>query len=245
VAAPDGWTAPLTQGTPVRVVDGAATASVAVTPAAALELLRRHYAEIGGAAAGAIVTVTPVAHVAGTVRGQHFTAGDMPPLSFSLDATALRPTGDSLTSAARTPVSIDAVAPRTITLAGHSFTLATARIVSGAVLLAGLVAFMVAVWFGRPIPAGSAELVLARNATRIVPVTSFTPGNTVIDLADSAALDRVAERFDGLVLHHLGPDGSTFAVQDGDTTYRYVAPQDTVVNTSRRVSVPVPRTARA
>ena len=78
-----------------------------------------------------------------------------------------------------------------------------------------------------------------------MPVTAFTPGNTVIDLADSAALHRVAERFDGLVLHHLGPDGSTFAIQDGDTTYRYVAPQDTVVNPSRRVSVPVPRAARA
>jgi hypothetical protein len=225
------------------VAGGAGSASVLVSPTAALDLLDRHYAEIGPAAAGATVTVTPVVDIAGTVRGQRFTADDMPPLSFSLDATALRPTGDSLASAAQTAVSIDDVAPRTITLAGHTFTFATARVVSGAVLLAGLVAFMIAVWFGRPIPAGSTELVLARNAARIVPVSAFTPGSTVIDLADSQALDRVAERFDGLVLHHAGPDGSTFVVQDGDTTYRYVAPQDTIVNPSRRVAVPVPRTA--
>jgi hypothetical protein len=243
VSAPDGWTAPLTRGNPARLRNGSASASVVVSPSDALDLLGRHYAEVGSAAAGATITVTPVADVAGTVGEQAFETGDLPPLSFSLDQTALRPTGDDLASAAQTAVSIDDVAPRTLTLAGHTFTLATARVVSGAVLLAGLAAFLVALWFGRPMPAGPTELILARNASRILPVTGFTPGDTIIDLADSQALHRVAERFDSLVLHHSGPGGSTFAVQDGTTTYRYIASDDTVVSRSRPRVVPVPRTA--
>ena len=34
----------------------------------------------------------------------------------------------------------------------------------------------------------------------------------------------MAERLDGLVLHAAGDSADTFAVQDGDTTYRCVVP---------------------
>jgi hypothetical protein len=53
---------------------------------------------------------------------------------------------------------------------------------------------------------------------------AFTPGQTVVDVSDAESLHRVAERLDGLVLHHAGPDGQVLAVQDSDTTYRYVFP---------------------
>jgi hypothetical protein len=58
-----------------------------------------------------------------------------------------------------------------------------------------------------------------RHAGRIVEVNSFTLGATVIDVSDPDALHLVAERLDGLVLHHIGPYGHLFAVQDADTTY--------------------------
>jgi hypothetical protein len=65
---------------------------------------------------------------------------------------------------------------------------------------------------------------LVRHADRILPVAAFTPGRTVIDVADAESLRRVAERFDTLVLHHAGPDEDVFAVRDVDATYRFVVP---------------------
>ena len=72
VAAPDGWTTPLTRGPVAPVVGGTSTASVVLDPAAALDVLRRHYAEIGAAEGGATLTVTPVVDVAGSVQGRPF-----------------------------------------------------------------------------------------------------------------------------------------------------------------------------
>lgn len=62
-----------------------------------------------------------------------------------------------------------------------------------------------------------------------------------MDVADAEALHRVVERLDGLVLHHQGAHGSTFVVQDGDTTYRFVVPRGAAVPTP--AAVPVPRFA--
>jgi hypothetical protein len=56
-------------------------------------------------------------------------------------------------------------------------------------------------------------------------VSSFTPGAVVVDVADAEALHRVAVRLDALVLHSADGPADTFAVQDGDTTYRYVVPR--------------------
>jgi hypothetical protein len=54
------------------------------------------------------------------------------------------------------------------------------------------------------------------------------------------------------VLHHAGPEGQTFAVQDNETTYRFVFP-DTAINRTpppppavrlvSPVTVPLPRIA--
>jgi len=72
-----------------------------------------------------------------------------------------------------------------------------------------------------------------KNAARILPVTRFTPGQTVIDVSDADALHRVAERLDTLVLHRAGPDDHVFAVQDVETTYRFVLPIDRETETTR------------
>ena len=63
-----------------------------------------------------------------------------------------------------------------------------------------------------------------KHAARILPVAAFDPGPTVIDVSDPAALRKVAERFDTLVLHHAGDDEDVFAVRDVDATYRFVVP---------------------
>ena len=88
---------------------------------------------------------------------------------------------------------------------------------------------------------GVADSFVVRHADRILPVASFSPGTTVIDVSDAESLHRVAERFDTVVLHHAGEDGDTFAVRDVDATYRFVVP---VGPDGRRGKPPVPAPSR-
>ena len=70
-------------------------------------------------------------------------------------------------------------------------------------------------------------------------MAAFDPGPTVIDVSDAAALRRVAERFDTLVLHHAGEDEDVFAVRDVDATYRFVVPGGREARSRPPVPAPV------
>jgi hypothetical protein len=238
VTAPDGWSARLTTGPAAPLLHGAATASVPVDPAAASTLIDRHYEEIGAAAGTGTLTVVPVVEAAGTVEGLPFTAGSPGGLSFAMDETALRLSGEAaaLAPTTQTSLSVDELAPRTFSLGSVTVSIETARRAAGAVLLVALVALVASLWIGRPVSGTVVDQLLARHAGRILEVRRFTPGSTIIDLADSDALFRVAERLDSLVLHHEGPRGATFAVRDGETTYRYVVRSAPRTTTLRPVS---------
>jgi signal peptidase I len=229
IAAPDGWTADVGRGAAVPLVHGrTARASAVVQTAAASELLARHYAEVGSSGNEATLTVTPQLVVRGTVAGQPFPAKPLPGLAFSLTATNLRLAGTpstALNPSAGTPVTVELASPRHFSVFGHPVPLSVARLATLVVLALALVVLAVAWWIGRsPSSEDPADAFLMRNAARILPVTRFTPGNTVIDVSDGDALHRVAERLDTLVLHQEGPDDHVFAVHDIETTYRFVLP---------------------
>jgi signal peptidase I len=227
VSAADGWSAVVGSGAPVELVEGVATASVDVDADAAMSLLGRHYAEIGGAGGSGTVTVTPVAETSGTVEGQPFTADAPPALAFSLDATSLKPSGDLgtvLAPTAATAVQVEETAPRTFEVLSLSIPFYLAQKVAGGVLLAALLTFGAGAWIGRGIRGDVAEQFLVRHADRILPVAAFSPGPAVVDVSDVESLHRVAERFDTVVLHMAGPEGDVFAVRDLDMTYRFVVP---------------------
>jgi hypothetical protein len=227
VTAPDGWSAVLGSGPVAPLENGTATASVPVDPAAAAELLSRHYEEIGASGALATLTVTPVADVTGTVEGRRFTAGSPAGLAFTLDPTSLRPPQDlakALAPRAQTAVQIDQTVPRSFPVLGTSLPMDAARKLAASLLLAGLVILGASGWVGRSGRGDPADRFLVRHADRILPVATFTPGPAVVDVSDAESLHRVAERFDTVVLHHTGPDGDTFAVRDLDMTYRFVVP---------------------
>ena len=255
VATADGWSAPLGSSAAVPVRDGAATASAVIEPTVAASLVGRHNAEIGGSAGGASILVTPVVAVTGTVQGQPFTAGELAPLTFGVDTVALRPpTADAaFAPTASVPVAVDAVVARSFTVLGLDLPIGAARLLAAVVLVLASVVAAVAGWVGRPRTGDAADAFAVRNAARILPVAGLTPGRSVVDVSDAAALRRVAERVDGLVLHHAGPDGQTFAVQDNETTYRFVFPDTAVTRTPpppppavRRavpVTTPLPRIA--
>lgn len=256
VATADGWSAPLGSSPAVAVQDGAATASADIEPMVAAALVGRHNAEIGGNAGAATILVTPVVEVTGTVQGQSFTAGGLAPLTFTMDTVALRPpSGEgAFEPTGSVPVSVDAVVSRTVTLLGVDLPIGAARLLAAVVLVLAVAVAAVSGWIGRPRSGDAADAFAVRNAARILPVSGLSTGRSVVDVSDAAALRRVAERVDGLVLHHAGPDGQTFAVQDNETTYRFVFPDTAVTRTPpppppvvvRRtppVTVPLPRIA--
>ena len=226
VSTPDGWSAALGRGATATVENGTVTTSTELDPARAAAFLTRHYTEIGTNPGGAAVVVTPTVQFTGTVAGQAFAPEPMPALRFDLDATALRVAGAeaALTPAVTTPIVTDEVVPRTLTVLSLSIPIDLAREIAGAVLAVALVGLTAGAWIGRPRRGDPADDFLVRHAARILPVTAFTAGDTVVDVYDAESLNRVAERLDTLLLHHDGPDGQTLAVRDSDTTYRYVFP---------------------
>jgi signal peptidase I len=227
VTASDGWNAVVESGLPVTLADGAGTATVTVTPSAAAALLSRHHAETGSAGGGSSLAVLPVVELAGRVAGQAFTADPPAGLSFTLDASALRPVGDAPTNMAaitQTTVQVEEVVPRTIPVLDLQVPIGLARLVAAGILVAALLVLAAGAWVGRTRRGDAADQFIVRHADRILPVAAFHPGPTVFDVADAESLHRVAERFDTVVLHHAAEDEDVFAVRDGDATYRFVVP---------------------
>ena len=224
VTAADGWSAVLVSGPDVAFENGTAAASVPVDAAAAAALLSRHYAEIGGAGGGATLTLTPVVALTGLAEGREFTAASPPGFAFALDAAALRPAGDDLASSTQTPVEVQDVVPRRLTVFHFSVPMDLARLAVAGILAVAVVTLGASAWIGRTGKGDVADQFLLRHADRILPVAAFTPGPTVIDVSDAESLHRVAERFDTLVLHHATEDEDVFVVRDADATYRFVIP---------------------
>ena len=216
------------RGAAVPLAGGGSTASVVVQPGPAAELLARHYAEVGATGNDATLSVKAQVEAAGTVSGQPITVSPLPALSFGLNPTTLRLSGDPKTvlrPIASSSVTVQQNSPRHFPVLGHSVPLGVARVAVAVVLAVSLLVLAVAAWIGRSRTGDDpADEILMRNAARILPVTRFTPGQTIIDVSDAAALHRVAERLDSLVLHRAGPDDHVFAVQDVETTYRFVLP---------------------
>ena len=243
VATADGWSAPLGSSAVVAVQDGAATASADIDPTLAASLVGRHNAEIGGSPGSASIVVTPVVDVTGTVQGQPFTASELAPLTFTMDTVAVRPPG---TDAAFAPTGAvlgrrrrGGVAhvhrarrgPADRRRPAHRRRRPGARRPGRRRRR-----------LDRPAAHGRRRGRVRRPQRRADPAGGRArPGRSVVDVSDAQALRRVAERVDGLVLHHAGPEGQTFAVQDNETTYRFVFPDTAITRTPPPPPPPVAR----
>jgi signal peptidase I len=240
LTAPDGWRTELPGGSavPLRSTrDGAtATATVELNTAVASGLLTAHYDEVGTDGGPAAITVTPELDVDGTVDGAAFAAPPPAPVLFTIEPTALRLAGETATlgSTGGTTVTVEGTEPRVFSLGGLSVPLETARALALWPALATALVAVVASWLGAARGSGPASDLAVRCAGRVLPVARFVPEGTVVDVVPDA-LHRVATRLDALVLHSAGADGDTFAVRDGDTTYRCVIPPAAVPS-----SVPAP-----
>jgi len=243
IASADGWSSYLGSSPVVALADGTVTAVAEVDTPRATAFLAKHYVEIGAPGGAATLTVTPVAVTTGTAGGKKFEAGSPAPLVFSLDGTSLRLSGKAaaaLTSSSTTDVAIGEVIPREFTVLSLTIQIGLARFIVGALFALALAVFAGAAWIGRTARGDAADEFVVRHADRILPVTAFDPGATVIDVSDAESLHRVAERFDTLVLHHAGEDEDVFAVRDVDATYRFVVPGGREARARPPIPVPVP-----
>ena len=227
LTAPDGWTTELDGGYAVPMRDSAATATVELDTVGAAALLAAHYYEVGIDAGTATLTITPEVDVDGTVDGRPFALPPPTELAFTLDPAALRMAGgpEVLQTSGGTTVTVEEIVPRTFSVGPVRLSLGDARALALGVAVGALLASVVATWLGGARNAGAVDAFLQRRAGRVLAVAGFVPDGTVVDVADPEALYKVAERLDGLVLHHAGPDRDTFAVRDVGTTYRCVVPR--------------------
>jgi hypothetical protein len=209
-----------------------------------MDVVKRHSSEVGAPGGGATLTVTPKITLGGGVQGHPFAASSPAGVSFALSASTLQPAGSgtaAFTPKVSTAVPTTTFVPRSFQLLSVTVPIGVARVLAGVVLVLALVVLAVAAWIGRRRSRDAVEDILLRSAARILPVTQFTPGASVVDVSDAAALRRVAERLDSLVLHQIGEDGHTFAVQDVETTYRFVLPTTTKPQPQPPVPGPITR----
>jgi hypothetical protein len=203
-------------------------AGVVLDLPSAAALVHRHVTEIGATGNTATLTVSADVALSGTVGGRPFTAAALPALTFTTDGIALRPgaEGAALTPSAPSTVPVPVTVPRHLELGSLDVPLDVAGIVVGVLAVAAVAAAGVCALAGRPGPGGPADDDALRASGRLLPVRRFTPGRQVVDVEDGAALLRLAERLDLLVLHtadHEDDDTDVYAVQDGETTYRWTA----------------------
>ena len=242
VQSADGWHADVVTGAPAAPADGSVTATVVLDPATAADLLRRHLDEVGTGGATATLTVTPQVSLTGSVGARPWTAAAVPALTFTMDGTALHPNGGpaALTATAPTAVTTDVVGPRRLEVGSVDVPLDVAGIVVGVLAVVAVAAAVGCALAGRPGPGGPADDAPLRASGRLLPVRRFTPGGQVVDVEDGAALLRLAERLDLLVLHAAGDEqADVFAVQDGDTTYRWTAAAGPAEGTAGRADLRV------
>lgn len=187
------------------------------------------------------VSLTPHVRVRGTVSGEPVSAAIAPVLSFSLDPNELEPVlpgavGHPSLPSPRNPlrpassgsVTASRLASLAFSFAGRRLSVSAARIVSLVGLVAALcllVGFAVGDLLGDRMHATEAESILSRYRSLLVQVAHVRDPSTqrVVVVSDMAALARIAERYDRMILHEqVGGQDSYFVADDG-VLYRYEA----------------------
>ncbi|MCU1585618.1 MAG: hypothetical protein JWM49_2174 [Microbacteriaceae bacterium] len=181
-------------------------------------------AQAGAAATGipaGTVNVAVTAHIL-SVSGAHFTPALELHLS-PLEANLVEGT-QGLTITDPSVVSHPVVVERTLGMNNWTITVANARIVAIAVLLAAILGAVFVVIAPRRLTSETESEAIRRKyapvLARVQPV-SLPTDSRVVDVNAFATLAKIAERCGSLVLHWVHSGGETFIVQDENTTYRY------------------------
>ena len=126
--------------------------------------------------------------------------------------------GETTSTTYRAPVE----RPRNLTFLGRSMSVARVR------LLAAVAAFAALGWLGHASATyrrlrreSEGARIAHRYQSSLVAVTAVPPTAPAVEVADMAALARIADRCERLILHHVHDGLHTFLVEDDGTAYRF------------------------
>lgn len=223
-----GWERILPLAAEQRFTDGEATVSGLLD----LDRIQRITDEVrdltGSAQTAYTVAVLPRVDVAGRVGGEKVDATFAPALSFDSGDLRLQPSleaGEGVGPfAPREPGTGTRVVPAKVSVGALSLSVPTARRVSLLGIAALLLLGGVALAARRRGPDGGDEheRIQARYGTLLLPVSSRSGDwEHVIELAEMAALVRLAEHQGKLILQLSEGNDRSYVVEHGSTAYRY------------------------
>lgn len=243
LGGPSGWSRSLPLGPQRRFAGPAMRTQVTVDLPSVQSLINRVQQLTGvSAGAGYTLAVAPHVHIRGELGGQGIDASFAPALSFQLGSLQLQPSSASTPGAAPqsgaglNPSQAGAVSTakstgNTLTVLGQGFSIVILRWVAvmGFLLAAALTLFTAVLKRLRPFD--EAARIQADYGHLIVPVVLGPDGlgSPPVDVPTIAALARLAESGQRLILHSRNDRRDTYLVNDEGTVYRYRADPGNVV----------------
>lgn len=186
-------------------------------------------AETGVASGTATIDLVPKVRTNGFADGVPISVDYDTPLEMQLSPLDLTPTstpddtGDALEDSTTIPYERPVVRDEKYEMFGRSISVGRARLVTAAGLIASLIWVAIAATNAdRLRRKGAGARLAARYETTIVDVTSLPPAAaTAVEVVDMAALARIAERAERLILHHVEGSRHVFLVEDDPSAYCY------------------------
>ncbi|BEP16490.1 hypothetical protein acdb102_48010 [Acidothermaceae bacterium B102] len=232
LAVPGGWSSVLTAAPSASVDTGPADVSVDLDLVA--QRLQALSTETGVGQSGATVTLLAHLVTTTTVGGRPVVSSGDTTYSFTLDATELRPLsaataplssgGPVQLPVSTTSVKVAALSASRLSLAGLHVTLGSPLLrLLRLLLLALAVAFsLVCAGLVPLLRSSGGELAHAVSGFgwRLVEVETLDDDEPVVVVTTAAALQRLADRYERLVLYLPGNNVHVFAVHDDGVSYR-------------------------
>lgn len=235
--APGGWSETLASASPTPFRGREASVHLAVGVSAIDQLAQTFQQQTGVPLDATNVEVMPTVTLHGTVDGTPMTATTAPPLNFQIDAQELTlaetpgpngaPTFPQLHAVSRGAVPATTVVPAQVALLGHQLGVGTARLLGLVALLLSLIGTSVAVrWVQVRRHLDDTQRIRARHRGEMVPVGASPEGRgpAVFDVDSMAALERLADRYEAVLLEHRHDGGCSYYVEAGAFLYRFTAP---------------------
>ena len=231
-----GWSRQLQLG-PLEHFRGPASGTGVTVDLPSVEsLIARVQQQTGGAGASYTVGISPQIHIQGELAGQPFDTSYAPTLNFTMSSSQLQPAGAASQVAAAQPgaslaptqsgsLALPGRAANNVRVLGHALSIAALRLAALIGLLLAAIVAVIAAVHTRLAPSDEAARIQNEYGHLIVPVVLGPDGlgAVPVDVATIAALARLAESGQRLILHSRDHSHDTYLVKDEDAVYRYRA----------------------
>jgi signal peptidase I len=232
----NGWSTTLPLQPPVAFAGPAASVGAVLDLSQVQALIDGVEGQTGVASSSYTLAIVPTVVVSGTLAGQPLQDEFAPRLVFQLDRLQMKLAAGGAEDAAGAKDALQPEKPgtlkrprdvqNTLPLLGFKLPVGIVRIAAVAGLLAGLAGLIVlGVLARRGGPQDEAGAIAARYGPLLLNVHELNPApqGRIVDVAGIDNLEKIARRFEALILHSASDGAHTYAVLDHDVTYRYRA----------------------